>query len=168
MALTISGNVSSGNLQDILAQAEEASSDERKDAKITRQLYHQKKMTMLDGNISKLKEQSSQLGKAGWLSFFTGIVAQGLQFLDLLVPGLGTVLSTAVNQTQSLNPFAKNAREAGVDAENYKKKAEKEDYRFAMEDERIKAMVESDQIFKNRMEKAIENVQKSQEAAVRV
>lgn len=178
MSMMING-VTSGNIQDILAQAEEASGDARKDAKIARQLYHDKNSRLLDQNISALKKQQSELGKAGWFNFAIGMFSNLLNVaataLSAFIPPLAPVimagnlaLQGGLQAVSNINPYTKSAGKAAVDASEFQKLAEKEQFKSGMEDERIKAMVESNQVFKNRMEKTIEILQKSQEAAVRV
>lgn len=178
MSMTVNG-FSSGNIQDILAQAESASGDVRKDAKIMRQIHHNKNNRLLDQNISALKKQQSQLGKAGWMNFAIGMMSNLMNIattvFSAIFPPLAPVfmavnaaLQAGLKAVSQINPFSKNAGKAGVQAQEFQKLAEKEQFKSTLEDERIKAMVESGQIFKNRMEKAIENFQKAQEAAVRV
>ena len=178
MSLTISNSVSTASLQDILAQAETAAGDVRKDAKIARKMYHDKNIRLFDKNIGALKKQQSQLGKAGWFNFVVGMVSNFLNIatavLSAIFPPLAPVfmavnaaMQGALQAVSHINPFAKKAGAAGIKAQEFQKLAEKEQFRGSMEDERIKAMVESGHIFKNRMEKTIENLQKSQEAAVR-
>lgn len=175
-----SSNGSSVNLMEILAQADKVASDSKKDSKVMRQLYHQKNMRHLDGNIAKLKEQSSQIGKAGWFNFIVGMFSNLFNIASMVVsvvlPGVGTAIATMANSAMQgllkgiaqLNPFSKKARNAGIQAEEFKKLAKNSQYKFDMEDERLDAKTESQSIFKRRMERAIEDVQKAQEAAVRV
>lgn len=174
-----SNGLSSANLQEILAEAENAFSDSRKDAKITRQLHHDKNMLLLDQNIGSLKDQASQLGKAGWLNFIVGVVSNlaaiATQVIGILLPGVGAFIASVVNQViqgvgqaiSALDPFGKKARAAGIQGEDHKKNAENESKRFGMEDERLRQMETSQQTFKNRMEKSMEQLEKAQEAAVR-
>lgn len=168
------------NLLEALAQADKVASDSKKDSKITRQLHHQKNMRHLDDNVAKLKEQSDQIGKAGWFNFIVGMFSNlfniAAQIISVALPGLGTAIANVVNTglqsilqgISQLNPFSKNAREAGIEAEESKKLAQNAQFKFDMEDERLDAMTDSQGILKRRMERAIEDVQKSQEAAVNV
>lgn len=168
------------NIEDMIANADQVSRDIRNDAKITRQLTHQKNMAFVDKHIGKLKEQGNQVGKAGWFNFFIGLASNFVnaltQVLNLVLPGIGPAIAQIANQfvqgmlnaVGQINPHNKKASEAGIKAEAFKKDASHEGYLSQMEDERIKQMVESHQIFKNRMEKAMDHLQKAKETTVKV
>ncbi len=161
--------------QGIMEEADSMYADQRKDAKIARNLSHQKRMGAMDQNIGKLREVQDQTKKAGKFSFITGIigtiVSSAIKLLDLVVPGLGTILSSVTQGVtqgvQQMNPHTEKAADAKVDAEEYTKKAENYSHQSQINQEQETAASESQQTCKRRLEKAIDNLQQAQSAAVR-
>lgn len=182
MSIDVTSNIGSDkaiNIMQLIEEASQITDDQQKDLKITRKLHHQKNMGLLDQNIDSLKDQQKQLGKAGVFNFVLGMVSNFFNLATTIVGTLfppaapianavNTFLQGVIQSIASLNPHTKKAGEAGVEAEEFKKMAEDESYKFVMEDERLKGTEESNETFKRRMEQAIQDTQKSQEVAVKV
>lgn len=176
---SVSAGAESINIQDLLAGADKSTSDARKDSKIMRQLHHAKSERALDQNIAALQKQADQMGKSGMLNFVVGLVtnlvAVAAQVLSVIFPGVGAMVATLVNKVvqtvgqaiQTKDPYAKEARQEGINAESYKKEAATASHQSGIEDEFIKQLEGSGQTTRNRMEKAFEDLLKAKDAAVR-
>ncbi len=167
------------SIQTLLEEANQDSLEARKDTKLARAIHHEKNMALLDKNISALQKQQNALGKAGTFNFFIGICSNffniGTLALSLALPPLAPVFQAAnqgiqgvINSVSQLNPYTKEAGQAGVNAEKFKKWAEVENFQTSIEEEHLKSMTESQQTFKNRMEKALENMERSEETVLKV
>lgn len=167
------------NLQDILAQADKANSDVRKDAKLARRIHHNGRMEQLDKNVSFMKKQADQVKKQGVLNFVFGMINNFLniatQVLSAIFPPFAPIFM-AINKAiqgilgaiQQLDPHGNKARKAGTQAEEAKKNAEQESFLTSMDDEHLKQTEESQRLTSNRLEQAIQNLQKSHDAILRV
>lgn len=167
------------NIQDILAEFNQASQGARKDSRIARELHHQKSMRFLDGQISQLKAQQSRMGSSALLQFFTNMFTQ---LLNVAATVLGMVLQpTAAIITQIsnrvlqtvlqgiaiLDPHAKKARELGVQAEEQKKNAEAENHKTTIAGDHIRNEEESLKLVTSRLEKALDNIHGSREVVLK-
>lgn len=181
LSVTNAGSGSSVDVMRLMEEASQAAGDSRKDNKIARRLHHDKNMSLLDKSIGQMKDQQAELGKASKWGFVFGMISNFLniatQALSAIFPPLAPVFMAVNKAVQSVfgtigkkvvDDHNLGAGKAGVKSEEFKKMAENENYKFGMEDEHLKASTESHAIFKNRMEKALDNIQKSQEAAIRV
>lgn len=173
MVTFISGDLmGSGELINLLAEADKSALDVRKESKTSRLLARQKEERMLNERISLLKEQNEALSDSAWYQFAIGMVSNVLNLaswaVSVLVPPVAPVVQVAnqtaqgaLNGVAQIDPNSKKARELGVDAEVAQKKANAEGLRATLAEEHMKEAEESARTVQNRLEKAIDNLQQS-------
>ncbi|HLD44739.1 MAG TPA: hypothetical protein VJC18_04835 [bacterium] len=158
----------------LMAEEQKSYSEQIKNNRAMKNAHFQKRMNMLDNNIDKLKDSQSQTRKSGFFNAIVGVVgsllSQAAQYLNTVVPGLGTAVSTALSGItkllQSQDPFAKNAGEAQIAAEDYKKLAEYEGNRSQLYADDAESARSSKQAVTQRISKSIDNQQDSGSVAV--
>lgn len=156
------------NIQELMAETDKNNIESRKSAKLKREHHHRKVMAHKDQSIRKMEKQHSKMGSAIIFGFFMDLFSQFVQKLDLLAPGLGTGLSKVGQFLQAMNPFQRAADQAGIDAKKFDKLAEQESGLLKRAEERATELGQHRQIQNSRLEKALHELQESQEATVRV
>jgi len=168
MSIAGLSNDPSVNIQELMFEADRINSDQRKSSKLKRELHNEKKLNLLDQKIGKLQERHDKLGIGAIFGFAMNLFSNLIQKLDLLIPGLGSALSMAAQAAEKLNPFQRAASQAEIDSVQFQSLAEKEDKLFQREDENVKANQEHRRTINHRLEKALQDLQETREASVRV
>jgi hypothetical protein len=176
MSLSIvnSGASQGVNIESVLAEAQQSYSDQKKDARLMRDVHFQQRMTMLDGNIDKLKESKKQSEKAGLfntlVSAIGGLLSQASQLLNAWIPGLGSAVSSAfkmiTNIMQSQNPYKKKASQAQIDSEEFRKNAEYAGNRSQIYSDDLSSTRSSQNQETQHLNKAIDNIMAARSVAV--
>lgn len=168
------------NLQEIIALTDKASSDTQKDLKATRKLNHLKKMNHLDQNIHELKTQQSQLSKAKWFNFIIGMVSNVFNalssVLSAVLPGVGPMIAKIGNSflqkvlelVGQMNPHQSKADQAQIKAKEFEHLAQADQFQQSIEEERLQAEKETQQLSKKRLEQALNHIQEGQRSVIRV
>lgn len=168
----------SGELINLMAEADKLSSEVRKDNKASRMIAQQKNLRLVDERISLLREQNEALSDSSWYQFAVGVVSNVLniatQVVSIVIPPLAPVVQIAnqaaqgaVNGAGQLDPYSKKGRALGVDAERAQKKATAESLRATSAEEHMKEAEESARTVETRLERAIANLQESGETVTR-
>ena len=139
-----------------------------------RDVHFQQRMTMLDGNIDKLKESKKQSEKAGLfntlVSAIGGLLSQASQLLNAWIPGLGSAVSSAfkmiTNIMQSQNPYKKKASQAQIDSEEFRKNAEYAGNRSQIYSDDLSSTRSSQNQETQHLNKAIDNIMAARSVAV--
>lgn len=173
MTTPVSGDLmGSGELINLLAEADKSALDVRKESQTSRLLAHQKEERLLNERISLLKEQNEALSDSAWYQFAVGMVSNVLNMaswaVSVVFPPAAPVVQVAnqaaqgaLNGAAQIDPNSKKARELGVDAEMAQKRASAEGLRATLAEEHLKASEDSVRTVQNRLEKAIANLQDS-------
>lgn len=179
MVTPVSGDLmGSGELINLMAEADKLSSDVREDNKTTRRLAHQKEERLLNERISLLREQNEALSDSAWYQFAVGMVSNVLNLaswaVSVVFPPAAPVVQAAnqaaqgaLNGAAQIDPDSKKARELGVDAEMAQKRASAEGLRATLAEEHLKASEDSARTVQSRLERAIANLQESGETLAR-
>lgn len=156
------------NLQNLLELQDKDSAEARKKSRVQRENHYRKNIGLLENHIGELRKQQKNSWKAALFGFFVKLFSQAIKALDFLVPGLGTIVSKVASTLGSLNPFQHKAQNAAVKAKEFEQMAKIEGNQY----EKYKNRTQDEEQHRNRMiqriEKAVDDLQKAKEATVRV
>lgn len=159
----------------VMGALDEAYNDQNEDHRVMKNHHFQKRIGQMDAGINQMKEQQKQMDKAGKFNVFVGalggLVGSALQFLDFLLPGLGSILNQfALGTTQTiqgLNPHYKKANQAQIEVQEHQRQAEVEAMASSNADEKANAEKESKRLTKERLAKAQDDLLQSRSIAVK-
>jgi hypothetical protein len=180
MSLSVSAATTTSpvNINSLLAQTDAVSADAKKDASIERKIHHDKQVRALDQSIGAMKDQQAQTKKAGMKNFIMGLVSTFLnmvtQVINFVAPGAGAAISNIVNgafqgviQQLSQNP-SQGAQDSQIEAQKYQQVAENEQYQTQIANEQLDSETENQRVIRNRMEKAMQDMQEARQATLKV
>lgn len=161
-------NDSSFNLNTLEALLDQGSSEDKRNLKNRIHSHQREAMNKIEERINTLEDAKKNMWRGALMGFFVNLFSQGLQGLNALMPGLGSMVSGMVSQAQKFNPFEKAASDQKLEAEELQAAAGEENKWAERSQDYLKRLEEHDRKIESRLEKARNNLQGSQEAAVRV
>jgi hypothetical protein len=156
------------NLESLEALMDQGTTEDKRSIKNRIANHHQKALLLVEQRLHQLEQQKNNQWRGALFGFFIGILSQGIQALDLVVPTLGTGLSKALAFLQELNPFSHKAESAQLDAEKTEAEMQQEEAQVTMNQEYLKNLEDHEAQMKQRLVKTQENLASAQEAAVRI
>jgi predicted RNase H-like nuclease (RuvC/YqgF family) len=159
-------------VEHLIAQFDEDNSETKKSAEMQRQIHHQKRIDLLDKQITTLKNQQSNLNKSMWFGFAMNVVSKLLDLASKYLGPIGAPIAKGVGvvmqSLEKFNPFSQKASKAATKAAELENNAETERQKFEKENQKVQSSIEHRQVTTRRLEKTLQDLQQSQEATVRI
>ncbi|MDX1412113.1 MAG: hypothetical protein R3351_08135, partial [Nitrospirales bacterium] len=120
---------SSINIETLEALLDQGQSEDKRNVKNRMRSHQREAMNKIGERIHALEDAQSNMWRGALMGFFVNLFSQGLQGLNALMPGLGSMVSGIVSQAQKFNPFEKAAADQKLEAEKLQAAATEENKR---------------------------------------
>jgi chromosome segregation ATPase len=147
---------------------DQGTAEEKRSVKNRIAHHHQKEMSLIEQRIHHMDEQKKNQWRGALFGFFVQILSQAAQALNFLAPGLGVAVSTAIGLLEKINPFSHKAQDAQLEAEKTQAEIQQEGSQKELAQGYLQNWEAHEDQIKKRMDQTRENLEASQEAAVRI
>ena len=156
------------NLETLEALMDQGSAEEKRSIKNRIAHHHHKAMGLIEQRIQNLEKQKKNQWLGSLFGLFVNLVSQASQFLNLWMPGLGTGVSKAVALLGQINPFTNKAESAELEAVKAQEESTQELSQKTRAENDLQDWKSHELRIRERLSKAQENLERSQEVAVRI